>query len=63
MSILMMFEMTLDYQIILPLMMACIMAYYVSLGMRTAGGRSTASHCGARTGAKPRRSPTGSTRG
>lgn len=31
MAILMLFEMTLDYQIILPLMLACVVAYYTSL--------------------------------
>jgi CIC family chloride channel protein len=30
MSILMIFEMTLDYEIVLPLMLGCVMAYYVS---------------------------------
>jgi CIC family chloride channel protein len=30
MSILMIFEMTLDYDIVLPLMLACVMAYYVA---------------------------------
>ena len=31
MAILMLFEMTLDYQIILPLMLACVVSYYTSL--------------------------------
>ncbi len=30
MSILMIFEMTLDYEIVLPLMLGCVMAYYVA---------------------------------
>jgi CIC family chloride channel protein len=34
MSILMVFEMTLDYAIVPPLMMACVTAYYTSLGIR-----------------------------
>ena len=33
MAILMLFEMTLDYQIILPLMLVCVVAYYISLGI------------------------------
>ncbi len=32
MAILMVFELTLDYQIILPLMLCCVIAYYTSLG-------------------------------
>ncbi len=32
MAILMIFELTLDYQIILPLMLCCVIAYYTSLG-------------------------------
>ncbi|MCX6966302.1 MAG: ClcB-like voltage-gated chloride channel protein [Verrucomicrobia bacterium] len=32
MAILVLFEMTLDYQIILPLMLACVVAHYVSRG-------------------------------
>lgn len=31
MAVLMLFEMTLDYQIILPLMLGCVVAYYTSL--------------------------------
>lgn len=31
MAILMIFELTLDYQIILPLMLACVLAYYIAL--------------------------------
>lgn len=38
MSILMVFEMTLDYQIMLPLMLACVTAHYVAKVYR--GGRS-----------------------
>lgn len=38
MSILMLFELTLDYQIILPLMLACILAYYTCRSAH--GGRS-----------------------
>ncbi len=38
MSILMLFELTLDYQIILPLMLACILAYYTCRNAN--GGRS-----------------------
>lgn len=38
MSILMLFELTLDYQIILPLMLACILAYYTCRSAN--GGRS-----------------------
>jgi len=34
MAIIMLFEMTLDYQIILPLMLACVVAHYVSLGFQ-----------------------------
>ena len=30
MAIIMIFELTLDYQIILPLMLACVVAYYIS---------------------------------
>lgn len=33
MAILMLFEMTLDYQIILPLMLVCVVAYYISSGI------------------------------
>ena len=33
MAILMLFEMTLDYQMILPLMLACVVAHYVSRGL------------------------------
>ena len=33
MAILVLFEMTLDYQIILPLMLACVVAHYVSRGV------------------------------
>jgi len=32
MAIIMIFELTLDYQIILPLMLCCVVAYYTSLG-------------------------------
>jgi len=32
MAIIILFELTLDYQIILPLMLACVVAHYVSLG-------------------------------
>lgn len=32
MAIIILFEMTLDYQIILPLMLACVVSHYVSLG-------------------------------
>ncbi|NUN94169.1 MAG: ClcB-like voltage-gated chloride channel protein [Verrucomicrobiae bacterium] len=35
-SILILFEMTLDYAIVLPLMLACVTAYYVSRGIQTA---------------------------
>ena len=31
MAIIMIFELTLDYQIILPLMLACVIAYYISV--------------------------------
>src|SRR5204863_3683062 len=31
MAIIMIFELTLDYQIILPLMLACVVAYYTSV--------------------------------
>jgi H+/Cl- antiporter ClcA len=31
MAIIMIFELTLDYQIILPLMLACVLAYYTSV--------------------------------
>jgi CIC family chloride channel protein len=34
MAILMLFEMTLDYAIVLPLMLACVTAYYTSRGIR-----------------------------
>lgn len=33
MAILMIFEMTLSYQIVLPLMLACVLAYFVSRGL------------------------------
>ncbi|MGI9171920.1 MAG: ClcB-like voltage-gated chloride channel protein [Chthoniobacterales bacterium] len=33
MAIIMIFELTLDYQIMLPLMLACVVAYYVSAGI------------------------------
>ena len=33
MAIIMIFELTLDYQIILPLMLACVIAYYTSVGI------------------------------
>jgi CIC family chloride channel protein len=33
MAILMLFELTLDYQIILPLMLVCVVAYYISSGI------------------------------
>ncbi|MCC7518182.1 MAG: ClcB-like voltage-gated chloride channel protein [Verrucomicrobiae bacterium] len=33
-SILILFEMTLDYAIVLPLMLACVTAYYVSCGLQ-----------------------------
>lgn len=33
MAILMVFEITLDYSIILPLMMGCVIAYYLSIGI------------------------------
>jgi len=33
MAMLMLFEMTLDYGIVLPLMLACVVAYYTSLGV------------------------------
>ena len=33
MAILMIFELTLDYQIILPLMLACVLAYYTSINI------------------------------
>ncbi len=33
MAIIMIFELTLDYQIILPLMLACVIGYYVSVGI------------------------------
>jgi len=33
MAIIMIFELTLDYQIILPLMLACVVAYYTSIGI------------------------------
>ncbi|PZR74034.1 MAG: chloride channel protein, partial [Chthoniobacterales bacterium] len=33
MAIIMIFELTLDYQIMLPLMLACVVAYYVSSGI------------------------------
>lgn len=32
-AILMLFEMTLDYAIVLPLMLACVVAYYVARGI------------------------------
>ena len=35
MAILILFEMTLDYQMILPLMLACVVAHYVSRGFDT----------------------------
>jgi CIC family chloride channel protein len=34
MAIIMLFELTLDYEIILPLMLACVVAHYVSLGFK-----------------------------
>jgi CIC family chloride channel protein len=34
MAIIMIFEMTLDYDIILPLMLACVIAYYTSFGIQ-----------------------------
>jgi len=33
MAIIVIFELTLDYDIILPLMLACVVAYYISLGI------------------------------
>jgi chloride channel protein, CIC family len=33
MAIIMIFELTLDYQIILPLMLACVIGYYMSVGI------------------------------
>ena len=33
MAIIMIFEITLDYQIILPLMLACVVAYYTSVSI------------------------------
>jgi CIC family chloride channel protein len=36
MAILMVFEVTLDYAIILPLMMGCVLAYYLSIGIEPA---------------------------
>jgi CIC family chloride channel protein len=36
MAILMVFEITLDYAIILPLMMGCVIAYYLSIGIEPA---------------------------
>jgi CIC family chloride channel protein len=33
MAIIMIFELTLDYQIILPLMLACVIAYYISISI------------------------------
>jgi CIC family chloride channel protein len=33
MAIIMIFELTLDYQIILPLMLACVVAYYISVSI------------------------------
>ena len=33
MAIIMIFELTLDYQIILPLMLACVVGYYTSIGI------------------------------
>ena len=36
MAILMVFEVTLDYAIILPLMMGCVIAYYLSIGIEPA---------------------------
>jgi CIC family chloride channel protein len=33
MAIIMIFELTLDYQIILPLMLACVVAYYISISI------------------------------
>lgn len=35
MAIIMLFEMTLDYQIILPLMLGCVVAYYTSMNIET----------------------------
>ena len=35
MAIIMLFELTLDYQIILPLMLACVVAHYVSRGFNS----------------------------
>ncbi|HBF33150.1 TPA: voltage-gated chloride channel ClcB [Candidatus Sumerlaeota bacterium] len=35
MAILMIFEMTLDYQIIMPLMLGCVVAYYAAHGLET----------------------------
>jgi chloride channel protein, CIC family len=37
MAIIMLFEMTLDHQIILPLMLACVVAYYTSLAFNKQG--------------------------
>lgn len=34
MAIIILFELTLDYEIILPLMLACVVAHYVSLGFK-----------------------------
>ena len=36
MAMLMVFELTLDYAIILPLMMGCVLAYYLSIGIEPA---------------------------
>jgi CIC family chloride channel protein len=36
MAILMVFELTLDYAIILPLMLGCVIAYYLSIGIEPA---------------------------
>jgi chloride channel protein, CIC family len=33
MALIMIFEITLDYQIILPLMLACVVAYYTSISI------------------------------
>ncbi len=59
MAIIMIFELTLDYQIILPLMLACVVGYYTSVGfekrsiyseaLKAAKGRGITGESGSRS--------------
>ena len=46
MAIMLIFELTLDYEVILPLMLACVVAYHVARTSKCL--ESTAKHCGER---------------